>query len=627
MLLTATFSPSANAVIPTVPADGTVSIEQIAAAIEAIQAREDLDEESRAPILEQLRDAQAQVQNRQALEQAAAGFAAVIDTAPVEIADLTADLNQPPPPDPTPENLGVGEDTELRELERILTREDATLDSTEARLAQIEADIQTGEARPAEARARIDELRTAIGDLERSLTEMPAGDEQTDLARAQRLATELRLRARRAELDKLDRELESQAIRMELLRVQRDVSARAQAQQQQRVALLTAIVNEARQSSAEAAQTAALEVEQAYVDSHPAVREVAAGNAELTRELPTIAQDIAAATEALDVTNTQSADLERRLARAEQRLQIAGISQAIGQLLVEERRSLPRVSQYRSAVRDRRNTLSEIGLAQLRLDEQRRTLTPISQTVSRIMEDVALDVDDPTELEEIQEQVRTLLISRRDLLQQAVQSNASYVTVLSDLDVAQRRLLDTADDYKEFLDQNLLWIPSSEPVGLDSLRDTGRSLVWALSPTAWKNTVVALYDSIRDRAGLGIVLVLLLAALVALRPNLLQRQKAINERVGRLSTDKIGLTLQALLIVVLRVLPLPLAVMFAGYALQHGPDQSPFTLSVAAALLAVAPFLYNTTLFRQFCEASGVAEAESMEQLLRRVRAETAHDL
>ena len=206
-------APGVFAVVPSLTPEGTVTLDQIEAATSAIEAREDLSEENRNGILEFLRDAQAQVQNRTQFEQDAASFIAATETAPAKIEELTAELNEDAAPPPTAETLGVSEATELRELEQILSRESATLDSAEAQLAQLESEIKAAENRPAEARTRIDELRTEISDIEGRLDEAAPPGELKELTDARKLATELRLRARRAELERLDQEADEDRFR------------------------------------------------------------------------------------------------------------------------------------------------------------------------------------------------------------------------------------------------------------------------------------------------------------------------------------------------------------------------------------------------------------------------------
>jgi hypothetical protein len=106
--------------IPSVSSDEAISVEQIEAAIAAVEAREGLDEETRSKVVDQLRDAQAQLQNTKAAQAAAASFADAIQTAPAETEKLRKRLNQGSAPAPTAASLGIGESTPLPELEQAL---------------------------------------------------------------------------------------------------------------------------------------------------------------------------------------------------------------------------------------------------------------------------------------------------------------------------------------------------------------------------------------------------------------------------------------------------------------------------------------------------------------------------
>ena len=103
----AILSATANAAIPSIPAEGTVTVEQIAAAIEAVDARTDLDEETKGQIAALLRESETHVRNKLADEAAAAEFAASLENAPAETDKLRARLNEPAPAAPTLEELGI----------------------------------------------------------------------------------------------------------------------------------------------------------------------------------------------------------------------------------------------------------------------------------------------------------------------------------------------------------------------------------------------------------------------------------------------------------------------------------------------------------------------------------------
>ena len=596
--------------IPDMPSDGLITAEQLETSIVALESQEDLDDLARTRAIDQLRDAQKEIQNRHAAEQAAANFARAVEAAPAEVAALQQQLAADPPPPPTAQTLGIRPTKGLTDFEQMLAREAATLAATESNLAELETQIDTQETRPEQARRRISELRRSRDALEQQAHAEPPPAEPKILTDARRLARTLRRDALSAEIHRLEQELLSHAARIEVLYVQRDLAQRAVTEQRQRITFFQAQVNERRQEAALAAREQAELTERAAAEKHSVVRRLAEGNAALTRELPEIVAETDRATAALGAVEEQARQLEQNLARSRQRLEIAGVNEVVGQLLLEERRNLPKASQFRAELRDRRMALSRIGLAQDRIEEQRRELTPLNARIEQAMAEVEADVSSGEELEQIEREVRSLLQNRRELLQQAASTYTSFLSALGDLDIAQRRLLSVADDYEELLDRNLLWTPSSPVVNLQTLRDLGPASRWVLTPESWKNTWSVLLGSLREYTLLAVAAALLWVLLIVALQPLKSGFKATGQRVGRVSTDHIGLTLAGLLIVAVRALPFPLALALTGIGLRDGPASTDFSAAVAKSLLVTAPFLYNVILYRSLCAEDGLARIQ-----------------
>jgi potassium efflux system protein len=604
--------------IPAIPSEGEVSAEQIESAITAVEAREGLDEETRNRVIDQLRDAQAQLQNILSSRTAAAAFTESVQTAPAETEELRRRLNDQESAEPSATSLGIDDSTPLPELEQRLATKLAEVAAAEARLAELEAQVAKQAERPAKARGRIIQLRSGMDELSAVVELDPPPGQPAILHDARKLAAAMTLEARKAELNRLDQEILSNSARLELTRAQRDMAARTLSRLRREAAVLQAAVNDTRQSSAAEALQETILVEMAAAGKHPAVQRLAEGNAALIRELPPVAAETERVTNELSTIEDKARQIEQNLARSQQRLEVGGVTQAIGRLFAEERRNLPQVSQYRAEVRERRQILSKIGLAQVRIEEQRRDLTPMDDRVDAAMNEVTKDISDEDELASLRQEVERLLKNRRDLLRQAAGTYTSYIRALGDLDVAQRRLLNAADEYKQFLDQHLMWIPSASVFWINDIRNLPPAIAWAISPISWADTVRQLleassYSPLKMAAAL-----LLLAAVLLPRRRLTARFKELTSKVGHLSTDNILLTLQALMISAVRALPIPLLFAVIAWALTHNPSHSDFTAAVARALIATAPFLYNTLLFRTLCAKDGVMQVHfewSKEQL------------
>ena len=289
--------------------------EQIDSAIAAVEAREGLDEETRSKVIDQLRDAQAQLQNAKSARDSAAAFKAAIQTAPTETQKLRAQLDQQAPQAPTAESLGIGESTPLADLEQALATKMAEITAAEARLADLESQIAAQAERPTKARARINELRAGMDELAAMIASQPPPGEPAILTDARRLAAQLKMEARTAELARLDQEIVSNSARFELARAQRDIAARTLGTLRRQLEVLQGAVNAKRQISAtQALQETAL-AELAAAGMHPVARELAEGNVELTRELPAVAADIERVTTELARIEEQARAIEQGLAR------------------------------------------------------------------------------------------------------------------------------------------------------------------------------------------------------------------------------------------------------------------------------------------------------------------------
>ena len=593
--------------IASIPTDGSATVDQLDAVIERYASRDDLDEEIRTAIVDRLQEARSQVTALAAAEAAAEEYAAALESAPAETDRLRAALEEVAQTTVTPEDLDIDELTPLSELEQRLTREQAALAAAEAELARLETQIVSEEARPAAARERISELRGSRDELSAAATAEAAPGRSARAAEAARLSASLRLTAQSAEIRRLEQELLSQAVRVNLLNAQRDTAARTVLETERRVDVIREEANRARQSSALLSQQAAAAAELAAADKHPVVRELAEGNASLTSELPSLVTDIETVSSQLDEVNAARRELEERLARSRQRVEIGGLSRAIGELLEEERRNLPQVAFYRGAVRQRSSLLAEIGVSQLKIQEQRRGLSPLESAVERAMEGIGEEVP-ADEAGQIRDEVRLLLRDRRNLLEQAEGTYSTYLQVLADLDAAQRQLVSIATDYQDFLREHQIWIPSAPVFGLGEWKDIVPAILWAVSAESWRDTFATLVRSLGLNLSTSIGAVMILLVLFLAQRPLQRKYREMSERVGRLSTDSIWLTLGSLAIAAVRALPIPVLIGSAGWFLSHAELVSPFTLAVSMALGALAPFLYNLLVFRILAAKDGVLE-------------------
>ena len=582
-----------------------ITVGDVDAMIEATSSRENLDAETKTRVLALLRDARTQVQVRLEANIAAAEFKASLNTAPAELEELRKELEESPPAGSAADASAIDENATLAELQQELAAAIADLTAAEARLADLREQVETQIRRPAEARERLGQLRNSQQELESLGDSQIVPGEPGILSDARKLAARLRRAARSAEINRLEQELLSQPVRLSLLQTKRDLSLRTQEVLNERVGFLRDAVNDRRQSAAVLAQEAAAAAELAAAGKHRVLRTLTEENAELTRELPLRVAEINVANEQLEQVRSVATDIERRLSRSEQLFQSGGLTSTIGRLLIEENRTLPQLSKYRAQLRERGRRLGEIGLAQIRIQEQRRDLIAFDQKAQQLISEVAAEISDPEELAEIAVEVRQLLRERRDLLLQVEDSYRSYLQTLGDLDIEQRRLLETTERYKEFIARNLLWIPSASVLFMGAWNDLGPAFERSISPHRWLDAGTSLVDSIGSRIGAASLMAAFFLVLLVLRRPLARRQASINDKVRWMPEDSIGLTLASLGVVVLRALPVPLLMLAVAWFLRNTPDPSVFSDALARSLFLTAPFLANALVFGSISARGG----------------------
>ncbi len=575
---------------------------QIGAAIEAVEGRQDLDAETRASVIAFLRVAETQLESKRSADAMAEQYSGSLDTAPAEADALRAQLLGQSPESVTIESLGIDDSSPLAELQQRLAKETAELYAVDSELAELNSQVETQIGRPAVARERIAQLQRTREELATNADGSVVIGEEQILTDARKLAAQSRRAAAGSDINRLEQELLSYAVRLDLLRVKRDVAARSQVTLQQRADMLRTLVSDLQQAAETRAKEAAIDAELAAADKHPVVRSLAEYNASLAVNLPSGAADIEEAKAQLAEITTKTRSIERRLARSRQFIAIGGNSRITGRLLIEERRSLPQVGRYRPKDAE----IAEAGLALMFVQEQRRGLAPLDDRAQELMADADLEALGEAEIATIASEVQLLLRSRADLLLRMENSYRNYLQVLGDLDAAQDRLLESAGEYEEFLNQSLLWIPSAPIAFKSSWSDVSEAAKWAVSVDAWRGAFAVLGKSLRANYASALAFVLLLGLLLLVRPPLNATYASMSLRIGKLSTDNIGLTIGSLAIALAKALPVPLIIAGTAWFLYKAPQATAFSDTFASGLSATAFFLLNTLLLRTLSEPGGV---------------------
>ena len=488
----------------------------------------------------------------------------------------------------------------LLELEEAEDKEKADLSAVEAKLSAINHSIVVQNARPNSIKERLIALKKAV-DATTKVTKTFSVEENIDwMMQAEAWVVETQRLANHSEIKMLDQELLSHQQRMKILKLQRDLTESKVKNVSTREELLGDLLNKRRLSEAQRVHQEVKTTHEKSKDKHPLVQKLAEQNVALSEKLNTYTQNLERISDKESYNRASTKHIGDNLSSSRQKLQLAGMNQEIGEILLKQKGVLPKVSVVKSEISTLQHSISDSGLEQMKYAEEYKQLRDIDTYLSDYTKDIPQN-----ELEPIRTELIALIKSRKLLLNQVIELQSSYMQTLEELDMSFRKLLEVIDTYNQFLAENLLWIRSTKPVSLSLFKSLPKELEGLLSPSNWidvGNLLIAQFQSSLNAS----FLLFLLAVLILMRKSFFAKAIATNDKIRSVRTDHIAYTLEAFFWTALASMPLPLLVMFTGWQLSVVPKPSEFSNAVSVATIRMSiDFLY-LLFFADLAKPNGV---------------------
>jgi len=578
-----------------------VTAETIKSRLKEVETSTSLDESTRTSLTETLNKALANLETVSANQAATDAYAGAVKAAPQQAREIRDQLEQKRRDRPEA-TVTATEDSPFAVIEAELLQEKANLAAVEARLADMEAQLEASKARPSAVQQLLAEAKRQRKDLESRLTApVPAG-ELPWVSEARRWAQTTGVAALRSEIVKLDQELLSLPMRSELLEAQLEETHYAAQRIADRVRRLELMASQQSRAEAELAEAAARAAVFDAAGKHPLVQELAEQNAQLTGEISTLAADLKKTSVADDAITDEAKRIEEIFRAAREKLEVAGLTEVLGEVLLQQRKTLPDQRRLAKTIRRLEQENAQSALRQIRYDSEYKALRSIDDYVRERVAGLQ-----PDEAELVAADLEELAGARRQLLEKALNLGKSSSRSLAELESSNRRLLGTTADFDNFLAEKLLWIRSAPRPSLAVLQAIPGQLAELLLPERW----FSVFESLAGRLMQSPLYALLLglsAILLLKSRRLLALLRALGNPVGKPSLDRFSYTLKALGITLLLAVPLPLLLAVSGWELEAVADASHFVRAVAAALLQVAPTYLYLQFFSVMCVHGGVAE-------------------
>jgi potassium efflux system protein len=399
----------------------------------------------------------------------------------------------------------------------------------------------------------------------------------------------------------LNQELVSMPLLVELATVQREATAERLERTRALMQRLEAKVNRKRQTEATKSVDQAEEAMRQVADSPAVLQQAAAVNTTLGDKLQLVTAALERTTAEKDTLDKESKKIEENFKNTKQKIEFAGLSQALGLMLHERRRTLPdtRLLQKKKTLNEQE--IAEAGLLQMQSAEERKELEDFDAYVT----EHAIG-SSPDELKKIEPELRGFLNSRIDLLDKIITSNHTYLGVLAELELLYRNYITIVVSFDSFLAERLVWVRSMPLLRLKDFNNLPHEIAALLAPGRWLVTGKTLIDQVVSSPIL-ILVCMLTVFLMWCKSRMRARLKTAVYQAGNPASYRFALPLQAFGLTVLLALPGPLLLMTLGWQVHTLAEITDFTRVVAMGLIIFSYRFFLLRVFRILLLPEGLA--------------------
>ncbi|WP_287030841.1 mechanosensitive channel MscK [Pseudomonas sp. UBA6310] len=282
----------------------------------------------------------------------------------------------------------------------------------------------------------------------------------------------------------------------------------------------------------------------------------------------------------------------------EEQINVLKGSLLLSKILYQQQQALPKVKTDSNLA----DEIADLRLYQFELSQRREKLGRPSEYVNRL-----LAAQPPGQVTpELRQSLQGIADTRAELLAQLNTELNSLLNEAINLQLNQKQLQDTAKSLRATLEEQMFWIPSNQPLGLDWLRLAPSYLQSQVARVPWSSLTQELLAGLGSRPWVFIPLLLGIGVLLWRRRFIHQKLQKLHGDIGHYKDDSQLHTPLAVFLYILLALPGSLFLMLCGLALRYDARGQNAALGSALIQMAEAWLVFYTAY--RVLDSGGLAE-------------------
>ncbi|MFP6780176.1 MAG: hypothetical protein VCB59_00635, partial [Gammaproteobacteria bacterium] len=494
----------------------------------------------------------------------------------------------------------------IEEIEATLLQEQSHLQLLHDQAQNIVDERRISEDEPDFIRARRKTIQRRVAEIETYFA-TEADVPTNPVATAAKILKDAELTSFRAELRRLEQQQLSHSIRLELTRAEQRLALQKHSRQSERTAQFEALLLSQQRNVANALIEQAQRAQDRATGRDELVQTLVRQNERYGRELAIILEQQSATAKLKTELETSRLELQKAFDRAQERLRYAGSTSVLGHLLIEQRRDVPDIRRLVVESNRRQEAVSRTGLRSLEIDDRLKKLSAPDSFIAALLEAHDLDQHADSEIDRVRQDLEAAVQTQQTTLELLASNASNYLRTLADTEYEAQQLVELSTLYRQYLDQQITWIPNAPIVSGKTFIDAFQGAQWLFSISNWKSTASSAKDGlvrVPFVTGLGVItLVLLLLARRVLNQILID----IGVRVGNIRVDHFRYTIIALIASLLLSMPMAISLWLLFAVLRASPDPQEFSVALSLACQTIAPIVFGFEWLRRLLRKNGVA--------------------
>jgi len=489
----------------------------------------------------------------------------------------------------------------LDDLEQLLNSESANLAAVQATHSD-RLQIHNNEIDSiAEIRKRLIESRHNLDQLLQDQKLPPVG-ETKEYKQAGQWLLNAHIAAIRSETHMLDQQLLTQPVRLKELKLNIELSDYNLKKISARMHSFEQAIDYKRGQEIKKTEALTRKEQSEAKGKHSLIQTFAGQNTQLSEAISDKTKALSQLESKDDEVIKETKRLITEMGSTRKKLEIAGLSQILGQMLLDQKHKLPDSNFYEKNLRERENKIAITGLQHIQYQEELALIKDKNIYVSNLMSGISDNIQ-----AEIANDLKALISTRKDLLEKAIRTDESYLRAINETDFIEKKLIIVANQYAALLDKHLFWLRNAPLIGMDDIKNVPGHVALMISPAKWMAAVDDLLTLVRSSVWhivsllFFIIFLLRITKLKILIINL-------GKKTRKIRTDSLRHTLKAIIYTIFLAVPLPAILFLLGWQWSYFTDISESTHSLAVGLKFIALPLFYLLFIYYLCLKKGVAD-------------------